>query len=162
QLVNVGNSLMVVGRDSPSFEPALFLMRLTGAQLSSVTSDIASEEARVARGSLTGLVRVEIALGLLGALAAVGMGLLLWRSAKKQSARFRSLVHNSLDLITVDDENSIALYQSPSSERVLGYRPADVVGTRLTDLLHPNDKGRVIGSFAGIYDKPGETAALTF
>ena len=48
QLVNEGNTLLLVGRDSPSFEPTLFLMRLTGAQLSSVTGDAASEEARVA------------------------------------------------------------------------------------------------------------------
>ena len=90
------------------------------------------------------------------------MGLLLWRSAKKQSERFRSLVHNSLDLITVVDDHSIALYQSPSSTRVLGYRPRDVIGSKLTDLLHPNDKSRVVKAFAEIYDKPGETAALTF
>jgi two-component system sensor histidine kinase/response regulator len=162
QLVTEGRTLLQVGRESPSFEPTLFLMRLTGAQLSSVTSDTAGEEARVAREAVVGLVRVEIVLGLLGALAAVGMGLLLWRSAKKQSARFRSLVHNSLDLITVVDEHSIALYQSPSSARVLGYRPRDVVGTKLTDLLHPSDKSRVISAFAAIYDRPGETAALTF
>ena len=90
------------------------------------------------------------------------MGLLLWGSAKKQSARFRSLVHNSLDLITVVDDRSIAIYQSPSSSRVLGYAPKQVVGTRVTDLLHPNDKARVIKAFADIYDRPGETVALTF
>ena len=115
-------------------------MRVTGAQLSSVTGDAAGEEARVAHERLSRLVTIELALGLLGALAAVGMGLLLWRSARKQSERFRSLVHNSLDLITVVDDRSIALYQSPSSERVVGYEPADVVGTKLTDLLHPSDK----------------------
>jgi two-component system, sensor histidine kinase and response regulator len=162
QLVDEGSTLLFVGRSSPSYEPTLFLMRLTGAQLSSVTGDAAGEEARVARDSLTGLVRVEIALGLLGALAAVGMGLLLWGSAKKQSARFRSLVHNSLDLITVVDDHSIAIYQSPSSSRVLGYAPSDVVGTKVTDLLHPNDKARVIRAFGDIYGRPGETVALTF
>ncbi len=162
QVVDDGNTLLLVGRKSPSFEPTLLLMRLTGAQLSSVTGDASAEEARVARNSLTGLVRVEIALGLLGALLALGMGLLLWGSARKQSARFRSLVHNSLDLITVVDDHSIAIYQSPSSSRVLDYAPSDVVGTRVTDLLHPNDKARVIQAFADIYDHPGETVALTF
>jgi PAS domain S-box-containing protein len=161
-LVDDGNTLLLVGRSSPSFEPTLFLMRLVGAQLASVTGDAAAEEARVARDSVTSLVRVEIALGLLGALLAVGMGLLLWGAAKKQSDRFRSLVHNSLDLITVVDEHSIALYQSPSSSRVLDYAPSDVIGTRVTDLLHPNDKARVIQAFADIYDRPGETVALTF
>jgi two-component system sensor histidine kinase/response regulator len=162
QVVDDGNTLLLVGRDSPSFEPTLLLTRLTAAQLSSVTGDASAEEARVARNSLTGLVRVEIVLGSLGALLALGMGLLLWSSARKQSARFRSLVHNSLDLITVVDDRSIAIYQSPSSSRVLGYEPSDIIGTRVTDLLHPNDKARVITAFADIYEQAGETVALTF
>ena len=49
------------------------------------------------------------------------MGWLLRRSAQHQSDRFRSLVHNSTDLITVLDEHAVARYQSPSSMRVLGY-----------------------------------------
>ncbi len=162
QLVDEGQTLMLVGKDSPSYAATLFLVRLTAAQLSSVTADAAAEEARVARDSLNRLLWVEVALGLLGAVAAMGMGLLLWRAAKKQSERFRSLVHNSLDLITVIDERSIALYQSPSSNRVLGYAPADVVGSKLTDLLHPSDKGRVVKAFADIYDQAEATAALQF
>ena len=59
----------------------------------------------------------------------------------KQSARFRSLVHNSLDLITVVDEHSIALYQSPSSTAVLGYAPADVVGTQAHRPAAPERQG---------------------
>jgi PAS domain S-box-containing protein len=161
-LVGEGSLLLAVGRSSPSFESTLFLVRLLGAQLAGVTGDAAAEETRVAHASLAHLVRVEIALGLLGALAAVGMGLLLWGSAKKQSARFRSLVHNSLDLITVVDDHSIALYQSPSSTHVLGYEPADVLGSKLTDLLHPNDKARVVQAFADIFSRPGETAELKF
>ncbi|HEX4491150.1 MAG TPA: response regulator [Acidimicrobiia bacterium] len=162
QLVDQGTTLLTIGHNSPSYQPTLFLMRVTGAQLSSVTGDVAGEEALVAHERLSRLVTIELALGLLGALAAVGMGLLLWLSARKQSARFRSLVHNSLDLITVVDDHSIALYQSPSSTRVVGYEPADVLGTKLTDLLHPNDKTRVIQAFADIFDRPDETAAVKF
>jgi PAS domain S-box-containing protein len=162
QLVDDGNTLLLIGKSSPSYQPTLFLMRLTGAQLSSVTGDAAGEEARAARGSLTHLLRVEIVLGFLGAAAAVGMGLLLLRTARRQSARFRSLVHNAADLITVIDENATAIYQSPSAERVLGYAPSDVIGTKLTELLHPSDKQAVIKAFADIYDQPGATVEVAF
>ena len=64
--------------------------------------------------------RVELILGLLSAAAAVAMGLLLRRAGARQSARFRSLVHNSVDLITVIDGRGRVRYQSPSSTRVLG------------------------------------------
>ena len=50
-------------------------MRLTGAQLSSVTGDVGGEEARVAHESFTHLMWIELALGVLGAIAAIGMGL---------------------------------------------------------------------------------------
>ena len=101
----------------------LHALRITGAELSSVTGDTAGEEARVAKADLSNLVRIQFTLGTLGAFAAVGMALLLRHSARRQSARFRSLVHNSSDLITVVDEHAIAIYQSPSSIRVLGYEP---------------------------------------
>jgi PAS domain S-box-containing protein len=105
---------------------------------------------------------VEIVLGLLSAAAAVGMAMLLRRSALRQSDRFRSLVDNATDLITVLDENAIALYQSPSSARVLGYEPSEIVGRKLTELLHPSDKKQVIDTFTAAYESPGETVALDF
>ena len=67
-------------------------------------------------------------LGLLSAAAAIGMALMLRRSALRHSERFRSLVHNATDLITVLDEHAIVQYQSPSSASVLGYSPSELVG----------------------------------
>ena len=58
-------------------------------------------------------------------------------------ARFRSLVQHSSDLITVLDAKATVVYQSPSIERVLGYRPEQVVGTRFEKLLHPGEEGRL-------------------
>jgi diguanylate cyclase (GGDEF)-like protein/PAS domain S-box-containing protein len=118
---------------------------------------------KIARGTPAPAGRgVVVLLAALGALVAVGMSLLRWRSGRRQSARFRSLVHNSSDLITVIDDHAVALYQSPSSVRVLGYEPAEVVGSKLTDLVHPNDKGTAVAAFADLFQHPGGTAKLTF
>src|SRR5207244_8791924 len=123
--------------------------RHRGAELSTVTGDPAGDITKNSRTRLSALVLVEIVLGLFSAAAAVGMALLLRRRALRQSERFRSLVHNATDLITVLDDHAIALYQSPSSERVLGYHPSELLGAKLTDLLHPSDKKNVIEAFAG-------------
>ncbi|HYL51829.1 MAG TPA: response regulator [Acidimicrobiia bacterium] len=162
ELIAEGTALLREGKTAPSYGADLQALRVKGAQLSSVTGDAAGEEARVAKEHLSRLARVQIALGALGALVAIGMALLVRRSANRQSERFRSLVHNSSDLITVVDEHAIATYQSPSAVRVLGYEPAEIEGSKLSDLLHPNDKSRVIKTFADISGRPGATVELTF
>jgi diguanylate cyclase (GGDEF)-like protein/PAS domain S-box-containing protein len=52
---------------------------------------------------------------------------------------FRSIVLSSSDVILVTDARGTVRYVSPSVERVLGYTSADVVGTPLGDLVHPDD-----------------------
>ena len=162
ELLATGASVRRAGKSSPSFATDLQRLRIQGAQLSSVTGDAAGEITKDSQSRLSRLVLVEIVLGLLSAAAAVGMALLLRRSALRQSDRFRSLVHNATDLITVLDDHAIALYQSPSSERVLGYDASDLVGGKLTDLIHPSDKKHVIDTFAAAYERPGETVAVHF
>ena len=115
-------------------------LRVLSAQLSSVSNDAAREITQVTEASISRLVRIEIALGLLGVLAALALGLLLRRAGAEQAAQFRSLVNNSSDLITVLAPDGTIAYQSPSVERMLGRRAADLVGTALGDLVHPDDQ----------------------
>jgi len=53
--------------------------------------------------------------------------------------RFRSLVQNSSDLVTILAPNGSILYASDSAERIVGYSPASLIGTTLTDYLAPDD-----------------------
>ncbi len=161
-LLATGTTLRNAGRPSPTFNADLRTLRIQGAELSSVTGDAAGEITKDSQARLSRLVWVEILLGLCSAAAAVAMALLLRRRALRLSGRFRSLVHNASDLITVLDEHAIALYQSPSSERVLGYPASQIEGDKLTDLLHPSDKKHVIETFAAAYERPGATVALGF
>src|SRR5205085_343369 len=100
RLLATGDALLASGHDA-GFASRLRDLRILGAQLSSVTNDAAGQMTRQAQASLNDLVRVEVLLGALGALAAVSMGVLLRVAGQRQSARFRSLVHNASDLITV-------------------------------------------------------------
>jgi diguanylate cyclase (GGDEF)-like protein/PAS domain S-box-containing protein len=62
---------------------------------------------------------------------------------QKSEARFRSLVAHASDLITVVDEAGTVTYQSPSVERLLGYRVDELEGTRFGRLLAETDRSRL-------------------
>ncbi|HKN48734.1 MAG TPA: ATP-binding protein, partial [Actinomycetota bacterium] len=64
---------------------------------------------------------------------------------QQSEARFSSLVLNATDVITVIEPDATVVYQSPSVERVLGYLADDLVGTKISSLLHPDDRQRVLG-----------------
>ena len=110
-------------------------------------------------------VRVDVArsfeaLGLQVSLAVEGASLAEDLHRRQSEARFRSLVAHSSDLITVLDANGIVTYQSPSIERVLGYRADEVEGTRFGWLLTEADRSRLDQLVAG--DGGGSTDAHTF
>ena len=158
ELIKTGDTLLDGGRDDPSYKANVTQLRVLSAQLSSVSNDAAREVTQVTEASISRLVRIEIALGLLGVLAALALGLLLRRAGAEQAAQFRSLVNNSSDLITVLAPDGTIAYQSPSVQRVLGRPPADLVGTALGDLVHPDDQDHVDVSLTKLVEAPGATA----
>ncbi|MET0150095.1 MAG: PAS domain S-box protein, partial [Acidimicrobiales bacterium] len=159
ELIRTGNGLMDGGHADPEYEANVTHLRVLSAQLSSVSNDAVQEITQQTEASLSRLVRIEIALGLLSVLAALGLGLLLRRAGAEQAAQFRSLVNNSSDLITVLARDDTIAYQSPSVERMLGRRAADLVGTTLADLVHPDDQDDVNASLTKLVEAaPGATA----
>jgi PAS domain S-box-containing protein len=72
-----------------------------------------------------------------------------------QDRRLRSLIENSLDLVTVIDAKGRLLYLSPSVERVLGHDPELLRGQSVFDLIHPDDIKRVRTFLASRIPKPG-------
>jgi diguanylate cyclase (GGDEF)-like protein/PAS domain S-box-containing protein len=79
---------------------------------------------------------------------------------RQSEARFRSLVAHSSDLITVLDADGVVTYQSPSVERVLGYRADEVEGTRFDRLVAEADRPRLAQVVARIGKERAETHAL--
>jgi diguanylate cyclase (GGDEF)-like protein/PAS domain S-box-containing protein len=91
--------------------------------------------------------RVRVALDALAtqlALALEGARLTEQIHLRRSEARFASLVQNSSDLITVVGSDATIAYQSPSSERVLGYRPDELLGTRFDRLVVREDADRLL------------------
>ena len=79
-------------------------------------------------------------------------------AARESEARFRTLVQHSSDLIAVVDLDTTIRYQSPSVERVLGYRPEELAGRRLVSLAHPDDVPRVLALVTETTGRPGSSA----
>ncbi len=67
---------------------------------------------------------------------------------------FRSLIENGSDLITVLNGQGIIRFQSPSSERIMGYAPEQLVGQSCFNFIHPEDASRVQKALAQAVGHP--------
>ncbi|MEO7521040.1 MAG: EAL domain-containing protein, partial [Gemmatimonas sp.] len=70
--------------------------------------------------------------------------------ARNNEARFRALVQHSSDVITILDADGTIRYASPSVWTVLGHDPQNLVGTKLTALLHEEDVAFATGFLADL------------
>jgi PAS domain S-box-containing protein len=65
--------------------------------------------------------------------------------------RFRELIRNSWDSVTVLAEDGRQVFVSDAVERMLGFRPEELTNIRVMDeMLHPEDRQRVTEAFVAI------------
>ncbi|MCU1351345.1 MAG: diguanylate cyclase/phosphodiesterase with sensor(s) [Acidimicrobiales bacterium] len=141
RLAGSGNDLLAQPPGSPASRSALQRLRVSGAILSSVTSDVVGEITKENRDQLHRLRQLELALGAGSAVAAVAMALAFRRDGRSREAtRSLALANHSSDLVVVLGGNGAMRYVSPSAAAVLGYEPTDVLGRDLMDLVHPDDQ----------------------
>lgn len=76
--------------------------------------------------------------------------------------RFRALVERSAEGITLLDASGAILYAGPSTGRLLGGRPDELVDRSAFDLMHPDDQGRARSAFAALVPRPGGTAVFEY
>ena len=57
-------------------------------------------------------------------------------------SRFRALVQNSFDIITIHDATGLTVYESPAASRILGYAPGSLIGKKPFETVHPKDIDR--------------------
>ena len=105
------------------------------------------------------LVEALGALATQVSLAVEGASLAADLHRRQGEARFRSLVAHASDLITVLDGEGLVTYQSPSIERVLGYRSHEVEGRRFDRLLVESDRP-LLAQLISV-DGPGEAEGHT-
>ena len=159
ELIDIGDTLMLMDPSSPKFEDQILDLRVGGGLVTSVSNDAVGEMTLQSQATVRRLVTIAIGLGVFGAIVAVGMGVLMGRAGARRTAQFRSLVHHASDLITVVDADGRILYQSPSSEPLMGIAADALVGTRLEKLVVTEDRPLLEGILADAAAEPG--AAVT-
>ena len=71
---------------------------------------------------------------------------------KESEMRFKTLVQEGSDLITILDQEANYIYVSPSSTNVLQIFPEEFIATNAFDYIHPEDKASVLEQFEEIFN----------
>ena len=75
-------------------------------------------------------------------------------------ARFRSLVQNSSDVILIVDPDTTIRYASPAARQVLGVADRQLVGTRMIDHVHPEDRAAANRFFVILRESDGTVPSV--
>jgi PAS domain S-box-containing protein len=62
--------------------------------------------------------------------------------------RYRLITENTRDLITLLDQEGCCVYASPSCSGILGYAQVELIGTVISDIVHPDDQAAVAEQMA--------------
>jgi PAS domain S-box-containing protein len=79
---------------------------------------------------------------------------------QRSEEHFRRLIENASDLVMIARPDGQLTYASPSVERLLGYRPEQLVGLLPGDLIHPDDVAAVWAVLGRIAAEPGTVHAF--
>ncbi len=81
---------------------------------------------------------------------------------ERSELKFRSMVHNINDIVTLVDKKGFVLYSSPSLKTVLGYMPEEVNGLKMFNLLHPDDYKKSKDIFRNVLSVKGNSGVIEF
>lgn len=79
---------------------------------------------------------------------------------KASEQHFRALVENSLDGSAILSGDLTIRYESPSAERILGYKPEELIGKGTLEFLHPDDAQNIIKTFHVLFQHPGQAVSM--
>ena len=63
---------------------------------------------------------------------------------RESEERLREITDNMMDMVIRVDTDAVFRYVSPSHEKVLGFRPGELLGTSAQELIHPDDREEVV------------------
>ena len=81
---------------------------------------------------------------------------------QKSEKRFRALIENGLDNISLLAADGTLIWESPATFRTLNYAPDQFVGSNIFELMHPNDLEWTRDQFVKLLQEPGSHQRGTF
>jgi|APHM01.1.fsa_nt_gi PAS domain S-box len=94
----------------------------------------------------------------------LGYGLIVHNLTEKrrQQQRTERFVEESVDVVTIADEDGTLSYVSAASERVLGYDSDTLSGTNIFDYVHVDEQEAVMNEFVNVIENPAQTSECEF
>jgi PAS domain S-box-containing protein len=72
---------------------------------------------------------------------------------RRSETRFRALIQNSSDIIRILDQEGRIIYESPSTDRILGYPVGYLIGRDPMEYIHPDDLATVRKERKEVFDR---------
>jgi PAS domain S-box-containing protein len=116
-------------------------------------------------GPTVGLALLTLATIALSVLLTVTTAGALHRSdlaLRRSEEHFRALIENGSDCIMIIDPEGAITYAAPSVEKILGYGPEEVLGSRPEMLIHPEDLVKLSEAMGAVFGTPGEVVQLEY
>ncbi len=84
------------------------------------------------------------------------------KGIKESEERFKSLVHNISDIISLIDEKGFIKYQSSSIKQIMGYEENELQGKNIFEIVHPEDYLIVAQAFKNAMENEGNSPVAEF
>lgn len=84
------------------------------------------------------------------------------QALRRSDERFRRVVENALDIVTIIDRTGIIYYESPSVEKVLGYQPSTLIGKSFFERIHPDDLEQAAQGIVNVLNSSSEVIPIEF
>ena len=75
---------------------------------------------------------------------------------QESERRFRSMIENGLENISLVDADGVLLWESPTIVQTLGYRENEFLGRSTFELIHPEDVEKITQAYQELVVKTGE------
>lgn len=84
------------------------------------------------------------------------------QALRRSDERFRRVVENALDIITIIDNEGYIYYASSSVTTVIGYAPEELIGKNFFDYIHSDDFGKASQGIIGVWQNSTSVLPIEF
>lgn len=76
--------------------------------------------------------------------------------------RFKALIEKSSDAIALVTEHADIIYTGPSTQRLLGWKPEELIGKNAFELIHPDDHTGTLEALKKLLEKPNASVRAEY